>query len=359
MKKLFLLICLTAAIFLAAGCGAPTPPDEVVNEYWERYKKGEIESALELVVDEREDEISDIDMDIDEVEGAGEIFLKRFDVEAEGYEVDGDVAIVDVTVTKPNLHETLGIFFREGFGELLAMAFEGASDEEMDEKAEEYLLEAMEKAEDISHEQQAELHLEDGEWKIYAWLFDKIDERMDELDFEEESVEDDFDKENDENIEEAEVGDTVTTEAGDMTLKAQNDDIDPIETGPFRVDIEKVNAVSGNLNPESAVIYNTEQLEYIQIDMRVENTSEEDLILYAGQAQIVTNTGEQLDSDMWMSDHIEGEFRGGVIQEGTLIYPLEQSQADEIETVRIIISAPQDEDWQRIGEEIDFQVELQ
>jgi len=358
MKKIFLLICLSAAILLAAGCGAPTPPDEVVNEYWELFKKGDIESALELVVEGREDEISDIDMDIDEVEGAGEIFLERFDVEAEGYEEDGDVAIVDVTVTKPNLHETLGIFFREGFGELMAMAFQGASDEEMDEKAEEYLLEAMEKAEDISHEQQAELHLEDGEWKIYAWLFDEIDERMDELDFEEEPVEDNFDKENDENIEEAEVGDTVTTEAGDMTLKAQNDNIDTIETGPFRVDIEKVNAVSGNLNPESAVIYDTEQLEYIQIDLRIENTSEEDFIFYAGQAQIVTNTGEQLGNDMWMSDHIEGEFRGGVIQEGTLIYPLEQSQADEIETVRIIISAPQDEDWQRIGEEVDFQVEL-
>jgi len=241
---------------------------------------------------------------------------------------------------------------------------EGVSDEEINEKAEESLLEAMEEAENISHDQQAELHLVDGEWKIYDWLFDDIEERMDELDFEDESVQENSMGEESDEVSgdiaegEAEVGDTVTTEAGDMTLKAQNEDIETIETGPFKVDIEQVNAVSGDLNPQSAEMFDTEQLEYIQIDLQIENTSEEDLIFYAGQAQIATNTGEQLESDMWISDHIEGEFMGGVIQEGTLIYPLERSQAEEIETVRIVISAPQDENWQEVGEEVDVEVEL-
>ena len=40
------------------------------------------------------------------------------------------------------------------------------------------------------------------------------------------------------------------------------------------------------------------------------------------------------------------------------LYSLEQSQADEIGTVRIVINAPQDEDWQEVGEEVDFEVEL-
>ena len=162
--------------------------------------------------------------------------------------------------------ETFATFFEEGFEELMALAMEGASDEEMDEKAEEFLLEAMEDTEDISHDQQVELHLEDGEWKMYDWLFDDIEERMDELDFEDESAEQNgMDEESDEaagDIDEgeAEVGDTVTTEAGDMTLIAQNDAIDTIETGPFRVDIEQVNAVSGELNPQSAEMFGTEQL---------------------------------------------------------------------------------------------------
>ena len=363
MRKVALLVCLSVIILMLAGCGSPTPPDEVVDEYWERFKDGDMEGALELVADGRKDEVSDIEMDMEEVEEAEEILYERFTVETKGYEEDGEVAIVDVTITKPNLHEAFAAFFEDGFEELMALAMEGASDEEIDEKAEEFLLEAMEEAEDISHDQQAELHLEDGEWKIYDWLFDDIEERMEELDFEEDAVEEDMGAENGEaagdiDKEEAEVGDTVTTEAGEMTLKAQNDDIEAIETGPFIVDIEQVNAVSGELNPQSAEMFGSEQLEYIQIDMQVENTSEEDLIFYAGQAQIVTNTGEQLESDMWLSDHIDGEFMGGVIQEGTLIYPLEQSQANEIETVRIVISAPQDEDWQEVGEEIDFEVEL-
>ncbi|ACB83966.1 hypothetical protein [Natranaerobius thermophilus] len=364
MRKVSMFILLVVTALFLAGCGSPTPPDEVVNEYWGLFQDRDTEGALELVIDGREDEVGDLDMEMEEVDEIEEVLFERFTVEAEGYEEDGEVAIVDVTVTKPDLHETFATFFEEGFEELMALAMEGASDEEMDEKAEEFLLEAMEDAEDISHDQQVELHLEDGEWKIYDWLFDDIEERMDELDFEDESVEQNgMDEESDEaagDIDEgeAEVGDTVTTEAGDMTLIAQNDDIDAIETGPFRIDIEQVNAVSGDLNPQSAEMFDTEQLEYIQLDLQVENTSDEDLIFYAGQAQIVTNTGEQLESDMWMSDHIEGEFMGGVTQEGTLIYPLEQSQAEEVETVRIVIGAPQDEDWQEVGEEVDFEVEL-
>lgn len=361
MKKALMFTFLAFSVLLLVGCGSPTPPDEVVDEYWELFQDGDIEGALELVAEGREDKVGDLEMDMEEVGDIEKVLFERFTVETEGYEEDGDVAIVDVTVTKPNLHETFATFFEEGFVELMALAMEGASDEEMDEKAEEFLLEAMEGAGDISHDQQAELHLEDGEWKIYDWLFDDIEERMEELDFEGESEEngDENDKLADEIDEgEAEVGDTVTTEAGNMTLKAQNDDIDTIETGPFKVEIEQVNAISGDLNPQTAEMFGAEQLEYIQIDLQAENTSEEDLIFYAGQAQIVTNTGEQLESDMWMSDHIEGEFMGGVIQKGTLIYPLEQSQAEEIETVRIVISAPQDEDWQEVGEEVDIEIKL-
>ena len=184
MRKVTMLIYLSVTILLLTGCGTTTPPDEVVNEYWGLFQDGDTERALELVVDGREEEVGDFEMNMDEVDEIVEVIFERVTVEAEGYEEDGDVAIVDVTVTKPNLHETFASFFEEGFEELMALVMEGASDEEIDEKAKEFLIEAMEGAEDISHDQQAELHLEDVEWKIYDWLFYDIEERMDKLDFE-------------------------------------------------------------------------------------------------------------------------------------------------------------------------------
>ena len=37
---------------------------------------------------------------------------------------------------------------------------------------------------------------------------------------------------------------------------------------------------------------------------------------YLGQATIITNTKEQLESDMLLSEHIEGDYLGQVAHEG-------------------------------------------
>ena len=42
-----------------ASFGSPTPPDEVVNEYWGLFQNGDTKGALELVIDGRENEVGD------------------------------------------------------------------------------------------------------------------------------------------------------------------------------------------------------------------------------------------------------------------------------------------------------------
>ena len=154
------------------------------------------------------------------------------------------------------------------------------------------------------------------------------------------------------------VGDTRETEGGHFTLKGVNYNIEKIDVGPAIVDVMHVKTVSAVLAGEMKEFFEEDELEYISIDMYVENTSGKDIIYFAGQAEIVTDTGEQLSPDIWMSDHIEGEMREGVKQTGNLVYIMKHSKAQDVNSVRIIIDAPLDENWNTIGEKIDVTVDL-
>jgi uncharacterized lipoprotein len=181
----------------------------------------------------------------------------------------------------------------------------------------------------------------------------------------EEAVEEDDTEEAEDVIEEVadndwetQVGETTENEGGSHTLIARNDQVDTQETGPMILNVTQVNAISSQLKGEVADLMETDAIEYIQIDMEVENTSEDTITFYPSQATITTNTGEQLEADMWLSDHIDGDFIGAVKKSGSQFFILENSNAEDIEWVRILINAPHDADWNDVGEELDFQVEL-
>ncbi len=154
------------------------------------------------------------------------------------------------------------------------------------------------------------------------------------------------------------VGETTVNESGSFTLVARASDIPTQEDGPIILNIPQVNAIYGELEEDFAEMMEMDVMHYIQIDMEVENTSEETVTFYASQAIITTNTGEQLEADFWLSDHIEGTYIGEVKKSGTQFFILEESKAEEIEWVRIIISRPTNEDWDSLGEGIDFRVEF-
>ena len=158
--------------------------------------------------------------------------------------------------------------------------------------------------------------------------------------------------------EEAAVGDVVTSEVGEATLVSRTDDVGTFESGPIKLTVEKANGVSMAVSDEYYDFFETDQLEYIQVDLQVENTSEDNITFYASQAIMTTSTGEQLEPDMLMSDHIDGEYFGEVNKSGTSFYILENSDAEDVESIRLIFSAASNENFEDIGEEIDIEVEL-
>ncbi|MDE5413983.1 hypothetical protein [Alkalihalobacterium chitinilyticum] len=172
---------------------------------------------------------------------------------------------------------------------------------------------------------------------------------------------------------EHQIGETVENEYGSFTLIARNDEIDTQETGPMVLNIPQVNVFSGKLaehivelmemDMELGMKMETDVINYIQIDMEVENTSEDTVWFYPAQAEIETNTGEELESDLWMSNTINGEFIGPVKKSGSQFFILEDSNAEDIEWVRIFMFAPlvYDDSYvegSSVGDYIDFKVDM-
>ncbi|MCR6096727.1 hypothetical protein HXA31_05015 [Salipaludibacillus agaradhaerens] len=158
---------------------------------------------------------------------------------------------------------------------------------------------------------------------------------------------------------ETQVGETIENEAGVFTLHARQHNIDTIETGPIVLDLPQVNAASGEITDQMvAELVGSEEMNYVQVDVEVENTSDEDVTFFVSQATISTNTGEQLERDMLLSDHIDGEMMAGTKHSGSFLFILENSSAEDIETIRIKMSAPINDDWDELGEDIDLEIEL-
>lgn len=159
---------------------------------------------------------------------------------------------------------------------------------------------------------------------------------------------------------EAKVGDTVTSEAGEQTMVSRTDDVGEFESGPITLTIEKVNGVSGKLKGQMAEMLETEEIEYIQVDMKVSNSSEEDVSFYASQAVLTTDTGEQLEPDMLLSDHIGGEYLGQVNKEGTSFYILQNSKAEEVNSITLHHDAPhENENFESLGEKLEIDVNME
>lgn len=154
------------------------------------------------------------------------------------------------------------------------------------------------------------------------------------------------------------IGDVITNEAGESILVSLTNDVGTFESGPIKLTIEKANGVSMKVNDGYVDMMGGEELEYIQVDMTVENTSEDHVTFYASQATMTTSTGEQIEPDMFMSDHIDGEYLGAVTKSGTSFYFLENSKAEDVESIKLFFGDAIDENWDSLGEEIEVDITL-
>ncbi|WP_223703612.1 hypothetical protein [Sutcliffiella deserti] len=155
------------------------------------------------------------------------------------------------------------------------------------------------------------------------------------------------------------VGETISTEGGDFTFHSRNDQVEGQESGPLTIEFDQVAAISGVLAGDFAEYVGVDAIEYIQVDIQVENTSADPIDFPAYQATVITSTGEEITApDPKLGVPPEGNFEGEETKQASVFYVLESSKAEEVEWVRIIMEAPRDGNGEKIGEDLDIRVEL-
>lgn len=128
------------------------------------------------------------------------------------------------------------------------------------------------------------------------------------------------------------------------------------ETGPFKYTIEGIQVskltATDDETAEFLGVEKNKEVTAVVINASAENTSDATNSFYIGQATLTSSTKEQVESDMWLSEHIEGEFLGQVKNSGSLAYILKNTNADELTSVTLHINAPSNENWENIGEDV-------
>lgn len=151
------------------------------------------------------------------------------------------------------------------------------------------------------------------------------------------------------------VGSEITNEHGVFEVINLTSDRTEIEVGPLHISGDMA-ALSGDVADNFVEIIG-EEIDYVLIDIRAENISEDIINFEMSKARMVTNTGEEIEqSDLLMSDYVQEEIRPGVGFNGSFVYLLEESTAADIESVHLTWDAPENEAGEAMTEEIELEL---
>lgn len=129
-------------------------------------------------------------------------------------------------------------------------------------------------------------------------------------------------------------------------------------TGPFNITIERVQAIDIITNDEMKSMFDgKDEITSIAMSVKVENTSDDELNFYPDQSKLTTDTKEQIDAETFLSDSVGGEFKGQIIKEGTIIF-VANSKAEDINKLTLFIDGPSNQDFDRVGEDLKIDIDL-
>ncbi|MDX8288820.1 hypothetical protein SLL00_03405 [Metabacillus indicus] len=128
--------------------------------------------------------------------------------------------------------------------------------------------------------------------------------------------------------------------------------VKPITMGDMNLFINGGGIMDIELDEEMKPMFDDQdKVRAIVVDMKAENTSDKDITFNPNQAIIVTDTGEQLESEMMFMGDAGGDFLGKVTKEGQTWWLVKNFDKD-IKKLTMVVSPPFATDsWDDAGEE--------
>lgn len=141
-------------------------------------------------------------------------------------------------------------------------------------------------------------------------------------------------------------------EIGRSQIYMKNRNLGIEETiGPIIFQIDKVQTLRLEVASDYRFFFDDQkEVTIVSFNVIVENTSDETVSFHPNQARLVTNTGEQVDADIVISEDVGGEFLGKVKKEGGVLFHVE-SMPEELTEVRFVVEGPYDDQFRKIAEE--------
>ncbi|WP_214760036.1 DUF4352 domain-containing protein [Exiguobacterium sp. s129] len=121
--------------------------------------------------------------------------------------------------------------------------------------------------------------------------------------------------------------------------------------GPIIFQIDKVQTLRLQVASDFRFMFDEKkEVTIVSFNVIVENTSDDTVLFHPNQARLVTNTGEQVDADLIISEDVGGEFLGKVKKEGGVLFHVDSMPA-ELTEVRFVVEGPYNDQFNKIAEE--------
>lgn len=156
------------------------------------------------------------------------------------------------------------------------------------------------------------------------------------------------------------IGDVKKSDSGTTTLIGKKDVGQTLKSGPMQLTLGAVQILDMKpLGDLKKLLGNVDQTVLVSVSMRAQNTTDDTVSFYPDQAVLTTSTGEQIENaELFLSDHVGGDFIGKVSKEGKVIYQLKKP-ADNLQWVRLVINGASNKDFKTIGDKVDIKVDLE
>ena len=162
------------------------------------------------------------------------------------------------------------------------------------------------------------------------------------------------------NLENANIGDVIKDQMMDLKVvkiaKANNK---VYTLGPIKLTVQ--GALVGKIIPKNegakSYLKTEDSKDVIMFYYTVENTVDDKINFHPGQAQVTTDTKEQLEPDMFFGQEGGGEMLGKVQKQGfNTYYP--NSGIDNIKELNFHISSPFDDNLQNFGDNLKITIKF-
>lgn len=133
------------------------------------------------------------------------------------------------------------------------------------------------------------------------------------------------------------------------------------ETGPIKYAVTGVQV--SNISTEDDAVASLlgvaadQEVGAVVVTFDVENTSTDTISWYPEQSTITTNTQEQANANMFLSDSdVGGDFIGNVKKSGQVMFILPNSDAKDLTQVSVHIDGPYDSNYNTVGDAVTIDI---